>query len=218
MRRDALLIACLLLTGRLAAWGGSTETWLDGTQPWDTTPMNEVDLQALGSGIDGHGLVGAGAQWGILDELQGTGSYELPVHGGDTASELDLRLREPDFPDWRPAFSVYGRAPHVDGAWTGWGGVAADWEPLESDLALNAEMGDGGRWRLRLGLWTPYITYALRLGAEASWLDGSAEAFTPQLAFNAPGDLSLQAGLRISAQGDGELWIVRLSYELFQNP
>src|ERR1700722_11195164 len=145
MRRDCLLIACLLLTGRLAAWGGSTETWLEGTQPWDTTPMNEVDLQVLGSGGDGHGLVGPGAQWGILDELQASGTYEWPVHGGKPASVLGLRLRERVFPDLRRAFSVYGRAPYIDGTWSGWGGVAADWEPLESDLALNAEMGDGGR-------------------------------------------------------------------------
>jgi hypothetical protein len=218
MRREVLALACLLLSGRLSAWGGSTMTWLDGTQPWDTTPMNELDLQALGSGGDGHGLGGLGGQWGIVDELQATGTYELPVDRGDPAAELDLRLREPYFPDWRPAFSLYARAPYVDRAWTGWAGLAADWEPFESDVAMNAEMGDGGRWRLRLGLWTPYLISALRLGAEASWLEGSAEAYTPQVAVNAPGDISFQAGLRVDAQDKTELWMLRLSYEIFQNP
>jgi len=113
---------------------------------------------------------------------------------------------------------VYGRAPFAQDAWQAWVGVSAAIEPFDSDLALNAEMGDAGRWRLRLAFWTPYLISALRLGGEASWLDASAEAYTPQLLVNGPGDLSLQAGLKLSAQGLTPLWTARLSYQLFPNP
>ncbi|HTB23413.1 MAG TPA: hypothetical protein VK914_12000 [bacterium] len=216
--RSWLLAACLLVAAPLAA-EGTPLTWLSGTQGWESTPMEELDLQALGSGGEGRTLAGIGGQWGLLDELQASGQWEGPVpRVGDPDAELGLRLREPYFPDDRPAFSVYGRAPYLKGAWSAWGGIAADWEPLDSDLALNAELGDDGSWRLRGGLWTPYVATTLRLGFEASWLNASAEALTPQILVNAPGDLSFQAGLRYGVQDHSELWTLCLSYELFPNP
>lgn len=218
MRREALVAALLLLSGRLAAWGGTPVNWLGGTQPWDSTPFEEVDLQALGGGGDGQGQAGLAAQWGVLDELQASGTWLRPVPSGGSSGEADLRLREPYYPDRRPAFSVYARAPYADGLWSAWGGLSAAMAPFDSAVALNAEMGDAGRWRLRLAFWTPYLLPTLRLGAEASWLDASAEAFTPQVLVNAPGDISLQAGLRLEPQGSAPLWTARLSYELFPNP
>jgi hypothetical protein len=218
MRREVLAAALFLLAGRLAAWGGTPLNWLGGTQPWDSTPFEEVDLQALGNGGDGEGQAGLGAQWGVLDELQASGNWLRSLPGGASSGEADLRLREPYFPDWRPAFSVYARAPYADGLWSAWGGLAADISACESDVAMNAEMGDGGRWRVRLAFWTPYLLTTLRLGAEASWLDASAEAFTPQVLVNVPGDISLQAGARLEPQSAAPLWTLRLSYELFPNP
>ena len=218
MRTAVLIAACLLLAGRLAAWGGSPVSWLGGTQPWETTPMEEADLQVLGGGGGGQGLAGLGVQAGLLDDLQLSGQWLRPLEGAPSQGEADLRLREPDFPDGRPAFSVYGRLPYADGSWSGWGGVAAALEPWDMALAANAEAGDGWEWRLRLAFWSPYVVGGLRLGAEAAWLDAHAEAFTPQLLCNAPGDLSLQAGLRLDAQGGAPLWVLRLSWQLFPNP
>jgi hypothetical protein len=218
LKRELLCIAVLGLAGRLGAWGGSPLTWLNGTQPWDTTPYNEVDVSAVGAGGDGQGRGGLAAQWGIVDELQTAAQWLQPLDGSKPSGECDLRLREEYFPDWRPAFSIYGRAPYVDGAWTGWGGLSAAMEPFQMGLAANAEAGDGGRWRLRLALSTPYLLYVLRFGAEASWLDGSAEAFTPQCLINAPGDISLMSGVRLDAQGGAPVWTARLSYEIFPSP
>jgi hypothetical protein len=219
VRPSWLLAALILLAAPLAAWDGTPLPWLDGTQPWESTPFEELDVQAMASGGAGHGLAGGAAQWGILDELQASGQWEGPVpRQGDPVAELDLRLREPYFPDWRPAFSIYGRAPYLDGTWSAWGGLAADWEPLDADLALNAEAGDDGSWRLRAALLTPYVATTLRLGLEASWLNACAEALTPQILVNAPGALSFQAGLRYGVQDRSERWTVRLSYELFPNP
>jgi hypothetical protein len=218
MKKGLLAAALLLTAGRLAAWGGSPLTWLDGTQPWDTTPAKEADVQVLGGGGDGQGRAGLATQLGILDELQASGQWFKPLDGAPATGEADLRLREPDFYDWRPAFSAYGRAPFARGAWSAWGGLSAAMEPFDTGLAANAEVGDGGRLRLRLALWTPYLVQTLRLGGEASWLDAAPEAYTPQVLFNGPGDISLQAGLRLDAQGGAPLWTARLSYQLFQNP
>lgn len=219
----ALGLACLPCKG-LEAWGGDSMNWLGGTQPWDSTPYKEMDVQLAASAGRGLQAAAADAQWGILDELQFSGQYALDSNmglaatAGAPATELDLRLREPDFPDWRPAFSVYARAPYVGQVWQGWGGLAADMEPWDGALAGNAEMGDGGQWRLRLALWTPYLATALRVGAEASWLNGAAEAYIPQILLNGPGDLSLQLGARLDAQGGQPLWTARLSYQLFPSP
>lgn len=218
MRRECLAGILCCLSGGLSASGGTPLNWLDGTQPWDSTPAGEVDLQTLGSGGGGaQTQAGLAAQWGVLDTLQASGQWATAADGAPTGG-LDLRWREPYYPDNRPAFSLYARAPFSGGNWRRWAGLVATVEPFDSDLALNAEASDTGRWRVRLGAWTPYLLPTLRLGAEASWLDGVAEAFTPQVLINAPGDLSLQAGVRFDAYNGSALWTARLSYELFASP
>jgi hypothetical protein len=205
------------LAGRLGASGGGTLDWLSGTPAWDTTPYCEADLQASACAQGDSVWAGLGAQAGVTDWAQVSALWNRPPGPGDALGELGLRLREPVFPRYRPAFSAYGRLDDAGNTWAWWDGVAADWEPLDATLAAAAEAG-AGHVRQRLAGWTPYVLPTLRLGVETSWLDARAEAWTPQIEVNAPGDLSLQVGARLSAAGGSPLWTLRLSYELFPNP
>lgn len=212
--RLSLLLSFCLLAARLSAYGGSEEDWLSGTQSWDSVPPKEVDVALLG----GDDYAGLAAKAGIFDILQASADWRHDLGGAPESGELGLKLREPDFPRWRPALAVYGLAPFAGSQWQRWGGLALGWEPFDLSLALNAEAGEDGHWRLRAGIWTDYVAEMLRLGAEAEWPDGALAQWTPQLLINGPGDLSLVLGARLDASGSGARWMMRLSYQIFPNP
>ena len=48
LRAPALWMALALAPAGLAAYGGSIQAGLDGTQPWDTVPQKEADLELWG--------------------------------------------------------------------------------------------------------------------------------------------------------------------------
>lgn len=219
MRLKLMLLACLALGGPLAASGGSPEAWLGGTQPWDTTPMKELDLELRGAGGDGAPGAGVAAQWGVVDTLQVAADWEQPLKGGDGLGELRAQWRETEFPDWRPALALLGRASYASGVWEPRGGLLAAWEPFDSSLTVNATAGGSQPWLLRAGFWTPYVATMLRLGVEAAWSGGVYGSVCPQLLINAPGDLSLSLGVRLDAlEGVAPRYLVRLSYQLFPSP
>jgi hypothetical protein len=217
-RLAACLLGLGLLAAPLAADNGSPEQWLDGTRAWDSTPQEEADVQALSAFGDGRPALGAGLRTGLWDTLQ-AGGYWLPaLPGGADSAELNLKWRLDSPPGLLPGLAAYGRAPWSGGAWTWRGGLVAEWDALDSSLALNAEAGEAGAWGLRAAAWTPYLAYALRLGAEAAWRPAGAAVITPQLALNLPGDVSVDLGLRLDPGTHGHAWLLRLSYELFPSP
>jgi len=214
-----LLALLLLLTAPLAALGGSPEAWLNGTQAWDTTPVEELDLELRGSGGDGAPGAGVAAQWGVVDTIQVAADLEQPVLGGSPLSELRLQWRETEFPVWRPAFALLGKATYDGMELAPRGGLLAALEPFDSSLIANVTFGRAQPWSLRAALWTPYVATMLRLGVEAAWSGGGYQSTCPQLLINAPGDLSLSLGVRLdAAQGAAPRYLLRLSFQLFPNP
>jgi len=221
MRPEALgLAACLmaLLAAPLAADNGSPEQWLDGTRAWDSTPQEEADVQLLSAFGDGRPNLGAGLRAGLTDTLQAGGQWLPALPGGTDSAELNLKWRLDAPPGLWPGLAAYGRAPWCDGTWTWRGGLAAEWDPLDGSLALNAEAGEAGAWGLRAAAWTPYVLYAVRLGVEAAWQQAGEAVVTPQVALNFPGDVSLDLGLRLDPGRADQRWLLRLSYELFPSP
>ena len=219
MRFRALALALSIFAGPLAASGGSPEPWLDGTRAWDTTPMLELDLAAHAAGGDGRPSAGASAQWGVLDTFQLAGEWQQPLQGGASLSELRLQWRESEFPSWRPGFALLARAPYDGLQWAPRAGLAAALDAFECSLVANLEAGASSPWGLRTGFWTPYLVFTLRLGIEAAWSGGSAQAVSPQILLNAPGDLSLGLGARLDAAGLlPPRYLLRLSYQLFPSP
>jgi hypothetical protein len=219
------LAAAALLALRLAlapaglrAYGGTMQAGLDGTQPWDTVPQAEADLELWGYGGDGHPALGPGLRLGLTDWLQASGAWRAPLGGQAQQADLGLQLREPEHPDRWPALALMADAPYDGAAWQPRGGLVAQVEPFDSSLTLNALWGANGWWGLRGGLWTPYVTEFLRLGAELASERGGLSACTPQLLLNGPGDISLALGCRIGLPGRGLGWALRLSYDLFPNP
>ncbi|MGH7441347.1 MAG: hypothetical protein ACREKE_01600 [bacterium] len=222
MRRKPLVLAlcalCLAAAAPLAADGGTILPWLGGTQGWDTVPGGECDLGVLAQGGGGSASLGPEFQAGVLDTLQVQGQW-LGSTGTGSQGNAGLRWREPGDHDRRPDFSAYAQVDFDHASWMPWVGLdLATADYWDSDFSLNAEADRSGDWRLRLGAWSPYLLPTLRLGAEASWLDASGEALTPQILVNAPGDISLQAGARLDPHGGPPLWILCLSYELFPSP
>jgi hypothetical protein len=219
--RGILAGACLalgLLAGRLGADNGSPEQWLDGTRAWDSTPQEEADVQMLSGFGDHRPSLGAGLRAGLTDTLQASGQWLPALPGGQDSAELGLKWRLDAPPGWLPGLAAYGRAPWSAGAWSWRGGLAAEWDPLDGSLALNAEAGEAGAWGLRAAALTPYLLYTLRLGVEAAWQRGGAAVLTPQLALNFPGDVSLDLGLRLDPGHGDQRWLLRFSYELFPSP
>jgi hypothetical protein len=224
VRLKALLLALLLggwgaAPAALPAYGGSTQAGLDGTQPWDTVPQEEADLELWGRFGDGRPALGPGVKLGLLDWAQASGAWFKGLDGQADRAELGLQLREPTHPDWRPALALMARAPYDGAAWHPRGGLVAQLEPWDACVTLNATWGADGPWALQAGLWTPYVAEFVRLGLEGAWAPGGGSGWTPQLQINGPGDISLALGCRIDADGGGgQHWAFRLSYDLFPNP
>jgi hypothetical protein len=217
--RGILALALLgLLAGPLSADNGSPEQWLDGTRAWDSTPQEEADVQLLSGFGDRRPGLGAGLRAGLTDTLQASGQWLPALPGGQDSAELALKWRLDAPPGLLPGLAAYGRAPWDSGRWTWRGGLAAEWDPLDCSLALNAEAGEAGAWGLRAAALSPYLLYTFRLGVEAAWQQAGEAVVTPQLALNFPGDVSLDLGCRIDPGAADRRWLLRLSYELFPSP
>lgn len=218
LRAPALWMALALAPAGLAAYGGSIQAGLDGTQPWDTVPQKEADLELWGLGGDGRPAWGPGLRAGLTDWLQASGDWLKAADGGPDRADLGLELREPEHPDAWPALALIAAAPYDGAAWRPRGGLVAQVEPFDSSLTLNALWGADAWWGLRLGAWTPYVAEDVRLGAELAWERGAATACTPQVLINGPGDISLALGCRVGLADGAVGWSLRLSYDLFPNP
>lgn len=234
--RPRLLAALLALSASLGAWGGTPESWLGGTRPWDTMGYCEADLEAHGAGGDGLSAYGLGSQIGVLNWLQAGVQGRWMVDGPDAPLDLSVQVREPYFrggsihdPGWSwllPPAALYGRW-HWDGErWTGHGGlilVLFPFEEVDSSYQLNIETGPDGTVDLRAGYWTPYWVYAVRGGLELIRSDAASAQgqgyLLPQILLNAPGDLSLSLGVRFGINGDAPTrYLARLSWILFPDP
>lgn len=219
MRRLAL-IAFLTLPRLAGAFGGSSETWLDGTRPWDTVPYLEANLGFQAHGGQGPTSLGPSVDMGLHDQLMLSGSWDQPADGSQGRGEAMLTLREGSFPRWRPALAVTLRSRFLPSGTEWRPGLVAAIEPWDLSLVGNVEAVDG-RAALRFAAWTPYLVSFFRAGMETcSSSDLSAAwALTPQATFQFPGDLSLVLGAQTSTQASAPwAWLARISYQAFPSP
>jgi hypothetical protein len=223
--RKLALIALLAVAHGLAAFGGTSESWLGATQPWDSVPKKELNLGLQGHGGDGRPGYGALAEWGIFDQLMLAGTWEQPVDGGSGSGHALVKVREADVPRWRPALALAvefdrrssATAPQDDASYSP--ELIAAIEPWDQSLVINyAPMGIGF---FRVGYWSPYVTSFIRFGLEGV-TNGRLDApwhLLPQVTFQAPGDLSAVLGAETLADGSGQwAWMARISYQLFPSP
>lgn len=235
-----LLGAAILLSAPLRAGSGTTESWLSGTQAWDTSPYKEADLELYADGADGRPDLGTGAQIGLQEWLQAGIEGRWLLDGSAAPLRLTLQAREPyyrDFPrfdgPWRlwdlvPPMALLGRWDRDGAQWVGSAGLIIAIHPLDRlglSGIVNLEAGSGGLLFVRAGLWSPYLLPMLRAGLEMTRRAATAAGpeqgllWTPQILLNGPGDLSFSLGVELDAeQSRPARWLTRLSYQLFQNP
>jgi hypothetical protein len=220
MPRAELLTALLLGLARgLCAFGSTSETWLGGTQPWDSVPYYELNAGLHATGGDGQPGLGPFLEWGILDQLMLAGSWDQPFSGAEGSGDVLLKIREAEMPRWRPALGAYLRSGFGAEAVAARPGLILAIEPWDASLVANAESGPQGLgWRF--AGWTPYVVSFLRLGFEATQpAPGQAWRLWPQITLQAPGDLSAVLGAQTLSDGSGRwAWAAHLSYELFPSP
>jgi hypothetical protein len=223
--RKLLLIALLAATRSLAAFGGTQESWLGGTQPWDSVPKKELNLGLQGHGGDGRPGYGGLAEWGIFDQLMLAGTWDQPLDASGGTGGVLVKVREGDMPRWRPAFAALidlRREPvlGMDEAQATYRPVLiAAIEPWDQSLVLN--YWPWGLGTFRLGYWSPYITSFVRVGLEGITSPRLDEPWLllPQVTIQLPGDISAVLGAETSTDGSGQWsWLARISYQLFPSP
>ena len=221
LRAIGLTLLALALASYAFAFGGSQTTWLGGALPWDTVPYLEADPQVLVETGTGAPAAGLGLDLGLTDWWMASGSWIKALDGGTSNARVLTRARLHPAPWAGLGAALYAGAELPEGAASvvlGGGIVALEFEG--HSLSLNGEARSSGAASLwRAAYRTPYLYYGLRLALEAA-LDSQGSAWTlPALVYNLPGDLSLDAGVRFSADGSGS-WrsLLRLSYELFPSP
>lgn len=209
-----------------AAFGGTSEPWVAGTQPWDTVPYHEANVGLQANGGQGRPEWGPTLQVGLWDQLMLAGTWSIPVNGGEGHGEAMAVLREAAFPRWRPALGLATRATReVDSL----GAPINTWQPLmliaaiepwDHSFVVNVEPW-GLRPLFRAGYWSPYVLSFVRLGVEAQAKSDFQGGWTyaPQAALQTFGDVSLIVG-GVSGSQDPSVWawMVRLSYQLFPSP
>ncbi len=218
MRRLLLLLA-LSVSRQLAAFGGSSESWLGGTRPWDTVPYFEANVGVQARGGQGQTGVGPLLEIGLLDQLMLSGTWDQPTDGTLGSGEALLTVREASFPRWRPALALTLRSV-ISPTGTQWRpGLVAAIEPWDQSLVVNVEDVQGTA-ALRFGYWTPYLVSFFRLGFEAtstSSLDAPWKLL-PQATLQFPGDISFVFGATLSQGSAPWGWLCRASYQLFPSP
>lgn len=217
-------LALLLLPAWAAAFGGSEVTWLGGTQPYDTVPYLEADPKLGFSAGTGAPAVNTALDLGLTDWWMLAGRWDKPLDAAPSAAEALTRVKLLPRPLWGFGAAAYGGWSLPEGAASdAFVGISAGWEGADQALFINKAFYQSKAQRLSVGYWAPYPVYFLRPGLEFGVDDppaGIAQLWwLPQLGLNFPGDLSLDLGVRILADGSGA-WrvITRLSYQLFPNP
>jgi hypothetical protein len=214
----AALAGCLFAS-QAWAFGGTQESWLGGTQPWDSVPFFEGNVGLHATGGDGHPGLGPLLEVGLLDQVMLAGAWDQPVDGSPGAGSALLKIREADFPRWRPAVAAYVKTGLGAATVEARPGLVLAIEPWDQSLVANLETGARG-FGFRAGYWTPYLVSFLRAGFEAV-LPSSDAAWTlvPQVTLQAPGDVSAVLGAQTRSDGQGQWsWALRISYELFPSP
>lgn len=220
MRRRSLVVFALLALTRWAqAFGSTQESWLGGTQPWDSVPYFEMNVGVHGSGGDGRPQLGPLVELGLHDQIMVACTWDQPLDSAPGSGDLMLKLREAEFPRWRPALAIYARTGLGTLSTDARAGLVLGIEPWDHSLALNLETGPGGLGA-RLGYWTPYLVSFVRVGFEGVLPDpNSAWRLLPQVALEAMGDVSAVLGAQTLSDGSGR-WtaLIRFSYQFFPSP
>jgi hypothetical protein len=220
-----LRLCFLLLCPAFAtAHGGTQVTWLGGTQPYDTVPYLEADPKIGFEAGSGPPQPFAEVDVGLTDWWMLLGRWSQVAGGAPERWQGGTRFKLHAQPQWGLGAAalaawrtgLYGSsAKQDDGLFYG---LALAWEGAGQSLAANAAYNAVQGLEASVAYWGPYLLYALRPGLEYG--EGDQEAWLlPQLAFNFPGDLSLDLGLRVGLE-EGRPWrvITRLSFQLFPNP
>ena len=212
------LILFLLLGFSKYAWafGGTAETWLGGTQPWDSVPAEELNL---GLEASSSKVVAPFVELGVFDQVMLNAKWRQPIDSSPGSGELGIKVRELIFPRWRPAMAAYVRSGFGNQRVGLVPGLIFAFEPWDQSLVANLEAGLDGVL-FRCGYWTPYLVSFIRIGFEGV-LDSRSDVWKllPQITFQAPGDISAVFGAETFADSSGRLtWLMRLSYQLFPSP
>jgi hypothetical protein len=205
------------------AVGGTQVTWLGGTQPYDTVPYREADLKAGLEAGSGPPQPFAELDAGLTDWWMLSGRWSQSEGGAPERWQASTRLKLHAQPRWGLGAAAYAgwrtglfdsAAKRDDGLYYG---LVLAWEGAAQSLALNADHNPVQGPIASAAYWGPYMLYAVRPGLEYGL--GGQRWVLPQLAFNFPGDLSLDLGLRLGLE-EGRPWrfISRLSFQLFPSP
>lgn len=230
MRKTLALL--LALPALLPAFGGTQVTWLGGTLPYDTVPYLEADPKLIWHAGTGAPELGGALDLGLTDRwmLQGQWSKGLDGAASEGAALTRFKLFYWDAMDLGAALFAGANLPEGASsrvfAGVSWGMELFDAASFSANMAFGRpEAGskiEDSLSFVKVGLWGPYITYALRPGLEygVDFVgDQRSEWLLPQLALNFPGDLSLDLGVRLASEPVQSYRIfTRLSFELFPNP
>jgi hypothetical protein len=219
-----LLAFAILLPGLLKAELASHQPWLGGALPGEVVSYMEIDLKLTNRLSEGLPLWGARADMGIGSPL-GFPETMISLEWrwlGEQGKDLELGIRMAPLAVRPFLDALYLEAEYQ--SWTSMGrralGLVWAFHPWDWELCLNsgAAMGLGRMdWENRLGLRSPYLTWFLQPGLDASWRsDGQGASLTPQLFINLPGDVSIHFGATVGPQAP--LWSFLLSYEIFPTP
>jgi hypothetical protein len=215
------LLLFLCMASGLAA--SSIEPWVSGTRPYETVPYNELDATLLGSLGETHSG-GARLDWGVLDHWTLWGGWaksDAATDAQDGVLGTQLRLgEEGEWPlDFGLCYELKDYWQDASGSLRQIAGFVVAKEiwgnSLDSNLLYDSVDGPEARLAYR----SPYLFWTLRGGAELV-LERPADypVLIPQVVFELPGDIGIQAGAAIARDGGPTTWLFSAGYEIFPNP
>lgn len=211
-------VIVLLLAGAVQA-GASAQLWLGGTRPYETVPYKEIDAEiysGLASGGSGTGLRLA---YGLLDSWMflGSGEYQSMTDSWIGSAGTRAKFSEPGV--WPLDLALYYDTDFGLESLNQQLGVVLAREVYDNDFSLNLGSKDFQDFSASAGYKTPYFYWTLRAGIDVTYSSAKDTwVFVPQLSSSLPGDIAIEFGAALSRESASPVWLLSLSYEIFQTP
>ena len=216
MKVKAFILLSLMATQAGAI--SSTEPWLFGTLPYETTPFKEanlsyaLDLDSPEGGPQALGMQALQTQAGLWEGLG------LTLEGGlDTErmkGSLERALLQLRWPRADYLFLDVGlmagwtREPFMRETASGFTGVIFSKEALDQAFCVNGLYDQNLNWALRAAFRSSFLFTGVRMGLEGEWTKDDF-LYSPQASCDLPADIVLTAGARLDPDRPGA-WQARL--------